>query len=311
LWPFTGVRAHLLPRSDWLESPYKFVDYQAADTSEILESFMKKVTAALLGAFLFAFQLYGSMAFADPKLTTIERAQMDAILKKIPKDFTLIKDYLMDPDSHWKQHSGDLVIDGSWNNNELVVVDGDVRISGNYDDFVSGIGILVVLGDMSVQNLVSWGSVAITGKLSASGLVYAYYNDFTFEVGELEARAFVVSDKSIHVGQDRSLITLNDDDLHSPEDIRKALRMFVPEVIAPALSDSFGGTLGQVIPDYEQCKKLIANGQSVFRTTEAAASIDEDVARILSPALTSAERASLAKKDPLLGLLAKAAEEKI
>ncbi len=50
---------------------------------------------------------------------------------------------------------------------------------------------------MRAEHVMSWGSIAVTGTLEASGLVYAYYNDFTFEVGgPVKAKALVVFDKS-------------------------------------------------------------------------------------------------------------------
>ncbi|MFJ2582259.1 hypothetical protein [Kitasatospora aureofaciens] len=138
--------------------------------------------------------------------------------------------YLDDKDIGWYLHSGDLIVPENVDNDIALVVDGDMIVHGFLDDHVTDIGMLVVLGDLIVRDLVSWGSVYVAGDLRAEGVVYGYYNDFTFEVaGKVNARALVLSDKdsSYHTGELEAEI-----DSYAPtkEQFRAARDIFVPEV---------------------------------------------------------------------------------
>ncbi|MBC3840922.1 hypothetical protein GXW82_13545 [Streptacidiphilus sp. 4-A2] len=107
-----------------------------------------------------------------------------------------IVDYLQNRNIGWYLHSGDLIVPENVDNDLALVVDGDMIVHGFLDDYVADTGLLVVLGDLVVRDLVSWGSVYVAGDLRAEGVVYGYYNDYTFEVaGEVHARALVLSDK--------------------------------------------------------------------------------------------------------------------
>jgi hypothetical protein len=94
-------------------------------------------------------------------------------------------------------HEGDLAVDGNLRSGDIVVVTGNLTVAGNYHDYQDGIGVLLVVGNMQVDNLYSWGALYVGRDLNAKGLVLTVYNDFTFEVaGKVNARALVVSDKS-------------------------------------------------------------------------------------------------------------------
>ncbi|MFD0572814.1 hypothetical protein ACFQ0T_30745 [Kitasatospora gansuensis] len=80
-----------------------------------------------------------------------------------------ITEYLTDPRIGWYLHSGDLVAPADLDHDVALVVDGDLTVHGFLDDSSSGLGLLVVLGDLTVRHLVSWGSVHVTGDLHAEG----------------------------------------------------------------------------------------------------------------------------------------------
>lgn len=139
-----------------------------------------------------------------------------------------IHPYLADQHLGWYHHPGDLVVPENVHHDIALVVDGDLVIHGFLDDYVAGI--LVVLGDLVVRDLVSWGAVYVAGNLYADGIVYGYYNDYTFEVaGEVHARALVLSDKSsdYRVGRVEAEI---DSYYPTKEQFRAAREILVPEV---------------------------------------------------------------------------------
>ncbi len=116
-----------------------------------------------------------------------------AIIKKQARG--MIQDYLS---KAWYIHRGNLVIDGHFDNNVALIVDGNLTVRGLYNDYKSGSGYLLCLGDFRAQNIMSWNAFAVTGSLYAAGFVWAYYNDFPFEVfGEtFQARGMAFFDKA-------------------------------------------------------------------------------------------------------------------
>lgn len=128
---------------------------------------------------------------ADEKAALRERA------KSFGRYYAEIRHYLEDG-THWYAHRGDLVIDGDFDNDMLLVVEGDLTIRGTYNDDRSGAGHLLVLGDVRAENVLSGNAFCATGSLYAAGLVLATYNDHPFEVSGpvLAARGLVLVDKS-------------------------------------------------------------------------------------------------------------------
>jgi hypothetical protein len=169
----------------------------------------------------------------------------------------LIGNCLRDRGIAWYVHRGDLVVPENADHDIALVVDGDMIVHGFLDDYVSGIGLLVVLGDLVVRDLVSWGAVYVGGDLRAEGVVYGYYNDYTFEVeGDVHARALVLSDKASSFNAGELPVVI---DPYSPEDdqLRAAREAFVPEVYDDEDEDAR--------PDYGLvCRRLHA-GEAVFR----------------------------------------------
>ena len=109
----------------------------------------------------------------------------------------MMSDYLEDEDLDWQLHRGDLIVPEDVDQDLALVVDGDMIVHGFLNDYVSDIGLLVVLNNLVVRDLVSWGGLSVGGDLRAEGVVYGYYNDYTFEVGgKVHARALVLCDKA-------------------------------------------------------------------------------------------------------------------
>ena len=83
----------------------------------------------------------------------------------------------------WRIHSGDLKIAGNFDNESALIVDGSLEIAGSYDDYGAGSGLLIVLGDLSAEHVLTWNGLFVRGKVKATGLLYGVYNDYAFEAG--------------------------------------------------------------------------------------------------------------------------------
>ena len=242
---------------------------------------------------------------AQAPISRLDAAGVEQVIARLPKTLSLIRADLRDSDVQVYLHQGDLTIDASFVNTHALVVDGNLTIRGSYDDYRGGgIGILLVLGDVRAEHVVSWGSIAVTGTIDATGLVYAYYNDFSFEVaGPVKARAVVVFDKSTN--NPRIDATINQSD--GRNDAALAVRHFVPELMIEDILDSTeaDGTELLAVASYDTARKRIAAGLPIFREQPAPESLANDVLRLFRPGLDGATRARLAASDPLLAMVAR------
>ena len=210
-----------------------------------------------------------------------------------------------DVDTDVRVHSGDLAVDGSLENDTLLVIQGDLTVKGNYHDYLSGIGVLVVLGQMHVDNLYSWGAIYVQNDLNASGLILTVYNDFTFEVaGKVNARALVISDKSNDYRAGEIGVSLTDDDFDERQ-LAMALRLFEPAFFTrpDQLELASDSTLSDLRFDDELGAERIHAGGAIFRAQTAPESVISDVAQVLSESGDAQSLAPLITRDPLLAQL--------
>lgn len=244
-------------------------------------------------------------------LTKLDKAGVTAVLARVPKGMYLIKDYVGDGGATVLWHKGDLTIDRSFSNDDVVVVDGNLTVKGDYDDYSPGIGVLLVLGDFTVSNVLSWGSIAVSGKLDSTGAVFAYYNDFTFEVaGPIKARAFLMVDKSGSIGDVEATVSQMDDEPNTAQ----ALRHFVPELMIDDALDKGPDAFDDAAPmrafaDWDVAKALVHAGLPLFRDTPAPETLPGDAMKLFDPDTDAATVAKLAAQDRLLAMLAASREK--
>ncbi len=198
-------------------------------------------------------------------------------------------------------YDGDLVIDGNFDCDTLLVVRGNLTVNGLYYDYGGGIGVLVVDGQMAAKHLYSWGGLYVKRDLNVEGLAMAVYNDFTFEVGsKVNARALVISDKSNDYTAGKLDVELTDDG-----GIEQAVRYFVPEVFTqvdhfePAFDDDFYG----LSFDNDEGLKRMREGLPLFRATPAATNLNDSVQRVMKSELSDAQLQALMQQDRLLAQL--------
>lgn len=242
---------------------------------------------------------------AQAPIARLDAAGVEAVIRRLPKSLSLIPDYLRDTSVQVYLHKGDLTIDASFVNTHALVVDGSLTIRGSYDDYRGGgIGILVVLGDLRAEHVVSWGSIAVTGTLDATGLVYAYYNDFTFEVaGPVRARALVVFDKSTNNPRVEAVVSQTD----NGHNTALAVRHFVPELMIEDILDQTEPDMPELmaVASYDTARTRVLAGLPIFREQPGPESLAGDVLRLFRPRLDAATRARLAQTDPLLAMVAR------
>ncbi|MET1081394.1 MAG: hypothetical protein ABWY06_25620 [Pseudomonas sp.] len=249
---------------------------------------------SLSPASLAATWLDSSTLVEQPGYASMSKAELGALRTRLSA--SQIGDYLGDPDIGWIVHKGDLRIDGSFDNSHGLVVDGNLTIAGDYDDYGDGIGLLVVLGNLQVDDLMSWGSLYVQGDLNASGLVIAEYNDFTFEVdGKVNARGLVVHDKSSSYESGQLGFVYDDMAGTDAEQAALAVRHLVPELYDV---EEFEEDNPLSTPSYDHAVSRMRAGEPLFRQQPAPAALVED----LSTALGSNAKAKVALvgSDPLI-----------
>ncbi|MEV7283434.1 hypothetical protein AB0O01_02495 [Streptomyces sp. NPDC093252] len=170
-------------------------------------------------------------------------------------------------DHSWRHHPGDLRLPGDTDLDIALVVEGDLTVDGFLDDHVSGLGMLVVLGDLVVRDLLSWGALYVGGDLRAEGLVFGYYNDFTFEVaGAVHARALVLDDKFADYRRGALGVEI---DAHEPtrEQLHAARDLLVPEVYGDEEDEEECAEPLPGRPEYARVAARLHRGEPLFRRT--------------------------------------------
>lgn len=169
--------------------------------------------------------------------------------------------YALKENSQWYYHNGDLTIEGSLDNENALVVNGNLTIHGSYDDYYSGSGELIVLGNVVVDDFLNRGFTFVNGKLDSSGVVFTYYNDHYTEVTKgVQARGIIVSDKAVDFDVIKSDFILND--YVTQQDIEKAYSLLVPDIYFAGINDEDVFML----PDDDSIADRVRNNQPLFRT---------------------------------------------
>ncbi|WP_404953119.1 hypothetical protein [Streptomyces sp. 147326] len=193
-------------------------------------------------------------------------ADTSAVIERLGSQANMA-DYLRNTSIGWYHHEGDLVVPEDLDLDVALVVDGDLIVHGFLDDYVSGMGMLVVLGDLVVRDLVSRGSVYVGGDLRAEGIVYGYYNDYTFEVeGAVHARALVLYDKS--ASYKAGELEVEVESYHPPkEQLRAARDIFVPQVYDGGAKRARQGRPPKLRrPSYQRVCRRLREGKPLFRS---------------------------------------------
>lgn len=263
--------------------------------------------ALLISLLLWSVQSLAAEWIVASELTSTRRAteaEFKALQQQLRSKFISYNfessDYLV--------HEGDLSIDGNFDCDVLLVVQGKLTVKGLYNDYRSNIGALVVQGDMAVDQLYSWGALYVQGDLNARGLVLTVYNDFTFEIGgKVNARALVISDKGNDYRAGKLEVELTDDSDSAQR--LMALRQFVPELYAGVDHLELDEEFEQLRFDDSAAVKRLNAGLPVFREQVADAELGVRINRALSPELTVQEQIKLAGADLLLAQLIAARDD--
>lgn len=208
---------------------------------------------------------------------------------------------------HWQLHEGDLEVAGSLDLDVMLVVTGSLRIAGSLDDG-HGSGHLIVLGDLAADNVVSWGALQVGGDLNARGVVYAYYNDFSFGVrGKVNAAGLVVYDKFNGYSAGTLGFDLGDGNGGEGADIEagKALRLLQPALLTDpeVLELDEYSSLGSLIPDFALVRKHVLAGQPLLRETPASVELPAQAAAAIAADTPVETLRALIGKDVLLAQL--------
>ncbi|MFK0160665.1 hypothetical protein ACIQVK_52595 [Streptomyces sp. NPDC090493] len=168
-------------------------------------------------------------------------------------------------DHGWYHHTGDLVLPKDTDLDIALVVDGDLVVHGFLDDYASGLGMLVVLGDLVIRDLMSYGALYVGGDLRAQGVVHAHYNDFTFEVaGAVHARALVLDDKFGDYRRGALAVEIDAYD-STPGQLRAAREIFVPEVYEEEDWDADEEPPESRRPSPDRVRARLHAGQPLFK----------------------------------------------
>ncbi|EHO7996761.1 DUF2773 domain-containing protein [Escherichia coli] len=176
--------------------------------------------------------------------------------------------YMLKDNIRWYYHNGDLSLPTNFSNQHKLVVNGNLTISGDYDDYLSGNGHLIVLGNVIVDNFINHDFAYVKGQMTAKGLVYADYNDHNFEVMRgISARGIIVSDKATQFESIKAEFYINEDASGEgyswDENIKKAYSLVNPDFYDHTEIET--DNIFNAYPDYDSVADNIIQGLPVFR----------------------------------------------
>ncbi len=207
--------------------------------------------------------------------------------------------YMFEDPSDWRVAEGKIQVKDNLMMDTMLIVFGDLMIAGSYDDG-HGDGHAVVLGNMQVEHLTAWGFLHVKGTLNASGLVFGYYNDYSFEVpGKLNAKGVVSYDKGFDAELGKVGLYLNSHD--ASEEARHVL-LLEPELLTDpeSLELDEDSTASGLYPDFDLVRTRIRDGLPIFRAKPAPVSLLTDVKVALDASSSAKALSALIGKDRLL-----------
>lgn len=224
-------------------------------------------------------------------------------------------------DGDFLVHDGDLHVPGHFAPSGRLLVRGDLRVDGVYDDDRDlPYGIVAVLGDMQAQHIYSFASLHVKGDLHVEGVIATVYNDFTFKVGgALSAAGLIVSDKDASY-QPGELGFQLDDRYRGAEEMKPAHRLRHENGLR-RLRPEFLGSAGfrDPVDEYETAywvridedglRRAMHEGRPVLRETEAPAELPQWLEAAFDFEADDASLLALVGKDPLVDQLMAAREE--
>lgn len=208
-----------------------------------------------------------------------------------------------DESIEWRIHRGDVVFDGNLDNSEALIVDGSLRLTGSYDDYGQGAGLLIVLGDLEAANVFTWNGLFVSGAVRVQGLLYGAYNDYAFEAGGgVSARGIVMDDHSSSFTVTAAEFEVDNNETADPARLGAMARLLAPEILAEPGSlelDEYSD-LAALWPDYDVAKGRLYQGLPLFREPPAPAAMLADLALALAQASSDEQLLPLIGRDPLV-----------
>lgn len=202
----------------------------------------------------------------------------------------------------WRIHRGDLAVAGNFDNDAALIVDGSLRIDGSYDDYRSGEGLLIVLGDLEADHVFTWNGLYVRGAVRAKGLVYGAYNDYAFEVdGKVSARGIVMDDHTAAYEAERAEFDIANYSPVDEEAYGKMIRLMLPETLTDPGSLKLGvySGLAALWPSYGVAKNLMHAGRPLFREREAPEGLVADAKLAVAPESRDQQLLPIVGRDPL------------
>lgn len=181
---------------------------------------------------------------------SLSRKEFNALKPKISQYFESAEDDLDFDNQTWVYYKGNLKVNGNFfNSNKGIIVEGNLIVEGLYYDEESA---LFVTGNMQAHNVASQYTFYVGSNLTSKGIVYAYYNDYSFEVGKnLISRVFINDDRGVNCQNIQSQFTIDGED-DSSKELLDLARNILPDLYIYNLTRSeFFPDKNQTLKDYE------------------------------------------------------------
>lgn len=256
--------------------------------------FTKHVLATISCLALLSFPLtaisQNATKVISPPQGAANYALVQAIINKVKAKNPALKKSI-EESSNWRIKKGNQTIDGDFENDENIIYEGNLTISGNY--FSVDDAKLIVLGDLNANNILADSSLHVQGNVVAEGMVYASENN-NFKVdGQLEAKAFINYKSNVSIKDLKVEIKID----NHQGDYDALYRSLNPDLFV--FDEEFESTQFpinedqieiNIPPAFSEVKFILADYEAeLFRAEPAAESLVADYKKALSQTTTVAQ----------------------
>ncbi len=256
--------------------------------------FSKHVLATISCLALLSFPLaaisQNATKVISPPQGVANYALVQAIINKVKVKNPALKKSI-EESSNWRIKKGNHTIDGDFENDENIIYEGNLTISGNY--FSVDDAKLIVLGQLNANNILADSSLHVQGNVVAEGMVYASENN-NFKVdGQLEAKAFINYKSNVSIKDLKVEIKID----NHQGDYDALYRSLNPDLFV--FDEEFENTQFpinedqieiNIPPALSEVKFILADYEAeLFRSEPAAESLVSDYKKALSQATTVAQ----------------------
>lgn len=217
-----------------------------------------------------------------PTVEILSEKRLIELSKKNFKKYPTIQK-LIELNSNWEYYKGNSHIESSFENQRNIIVEGNLTIDGNYIESMGSN--LIVIGNLTANNLLSNNTVYVTGNLTVNHLLYIDLNDWLQVDGKTKVNTFIQNSEQVYLKN----LSANNHIKDGAGDFDLLTRSMHEDLVIynEKLSEDFPTNEAtfdfKILPDFFAVRNhLINSGLEFFRTKVADKNLHSELIKAIS-----------------------------